>query len=51
MNNNFDKLSYDLTKSLSKDTKKNNGIFFTPYSTINTNIDLIKHISKISKQS
>lgn len=42
MNNNFDKLSYDLTKSLSKETKKNNGIFFTPYSTININIDLIK---------
>ena len=39
---NFDKLTYNLTKSISKIDKKNNGIFFTPLSTIKLNIELLK---------
>ena len=39
---NFDKLTYKLTKSIAKKEKKDNGIFFTPLSTIKLNIELLK---------
>lgn len=35
LKNNYSKLSYDITRSLTKDVKKRNGIFFTPQKTIN----------------
>ena len=38
---NFSKLSYDLTNSLSKLEKKNEGIFFTPTNTVIENIKMI----------
>jgi tRNA1(Val) A37 N6-methylase TrmN6 len=39
--NAYDKLSYDLTYSLSKDIKKKNGIYFTPPNTIQLNLEYI----------
>jgi len=38
----FSKLSYELTKKINKNDKKNNGIYFTPPKTILTNIELLK---------
>lgn len=37
----YSKLSKDITKSLTKKDKKDNGIFFTPPSTVAENIDMI----------
>jgi len=38
----YDDLSRELTQELSKDIKKNNGIFFTPPATIYKNLDYLK---------
>lgn len=38
----FTDLSYELTKSLNKSEKKNNGIYFTPSKTVTNNIKLIE---------
>ena len=38
----YSKLSYSLTKKITKKEKKENGIYFTPPSTIQKNIDLLK---------
>ena len=45
----FSKLSIDLTKKLSKDIKKDNGIFFTPFDIIRISIEELKklHLSSI----
>lgn len=40
----FSKLSIDLTKKLSKDIKKDNGIFFTPFDIIRTSIEELKKL-------
>lgn len=49
------KLSYKITKKLSKDDKKENGIYFTPTSTIQHNLELIKpymkHIESVLEPS
>jgi adenine-specific DNA-methyltransferase len=42
MNINYSELSYTLTQQLSKEVKKNNGIYFTPPNTIYDNIEAIK---------
>ena len=39
----YSKLSYSLTKKITKKEKKENGIYFTPPSTIQKNIDLLKN--------
>ena len=39
MNNQYSTLSLSLTRKLSKDDKKNNGIFFTPLNIIKQAID------------
>lgn len=41
MTNKYSDLSLELTKSLSKDIKKNNGIFFTPPSTVNNILNIL----------
>ena len=41
----FSQLSYNITKQLSKLEKKNNGIYFTPPSTIIKNIQYLKNIN------
>ena len=38
----YSEQSIDLTTKLSKEIKKNNGIYFTPPSTIQKNLDLLK---------
>lgn len=38
----YSKLSYDLTKKISKGDKKTNGIFFTPPDCVNKNLELLK---------
>jgi len=40
---NYSKLSYSITKNLTKQEKKSNGIYFTPPSTVKLNIDLLKN--------
>ena len=48
MENNYTKLSIDITKSLTKDQKKNDGIFFTPPQTVKSDIDyLLRQINNI----
>ena len=42
MNNNFTELSKNITKKLTKKEKQNNGIYFTPKSIINKNLELLK---------
>tara|TARA_Y100000389_G_scaffold178316_1_gene191381 strand:+ start:7818 stop:9263 length:1446 start_codon:yes stop_codon:yes gene_type:complete len=42
----FSDLSKDITNSLSKDIKKQNGIFFTPPKTVKSDIDFILSIKK-----
>ena len=42
MTNNFSNLSYSITKQLAKDVKKKEGIFFTPISTIKTNLNFLE---------
>ena len=42
MTNNFSNLSYSITKQLAKDVKKREGIFFTPISTIKTNLNFLE---------
>jgi len=44
----FSQLSIDLTKKLSKDIKKDNGIFFTPFDIIKTSIEELKKIEEIT---
>ena len=44
----FSKLSIDLTKKLSKDIKKDNGIFFTPFDIIRTSIEELKKLQLTS---
>ena len=41
-NINYSKLSIELTKNLSTQTKKDNGIFFTPSNTVKNNIEFLK---------
>ena len=41
MNNDFSDISIKITKKIEKNTKKNNGIYFTPFSIIKKNIDII----------
>ena len=43
--NNFSKMSIDITKSLDKKEKKENGIFFTPIDIINLSIKSLKNHS------
>lgn len=43
---NFSQLSCDLTKELSKNHKKENGIFFTPRSIIKSSIDIVLSLGK-----
>lgn len=38
----YSEQSIDLTTKLSKEIKKNNGIYFTPPSTIQKNLDILK---------
>ena len=40
----FSDQSYSLTKGISKDEKKNNGIYFTPPSTIEKNLEILKQM-------
>lgn len=42
----YSKLSYKLTNKISKDEKKNNGIYFTPPKTINNNLKLLESYMK-----
>ena len=37
----YSKLSKELTSKLSKNVKKNNGIYFTPPSCVDTNMNLL----------
>ena len=46
----YSKLSYELTKKISKDEKKKNGIFFTPPETINKTIKLLEPYMKNIKE-
>lgn len=47
---NYSGLSYQLTKDISKDIKKNNGIYFTPPSTISKMINLLsQYLSNTDK--
>jgi len=46
--NNFSNLSIDITKQLSKNIKKDNGIFFTPFDIIKISIEELKKIQGIS---
>ena len=39
---NYSNLSYELTKKITKETKKENGIYFTPPDTIIKNIEILK---------
>jgi len=49
-NTKYSELSVELTKKLSKDEKKQDGIFFTPPKTIYENLDHLKpYLSKIQK--
>ena len=41
---NFSELSISITKLLKRETKKKQGIFFTPQSIINKNLDIIRNI-------
>lgn len=41
-NNNYSELSYSLTKKISKEIKKDNGIYFTPPKTVNKCIDILR---------
>ena len=40
---NYSALSYSITKNITKQEKKSNGIYFTPPSTVKLNIDLLKN--------
>ena len=40
----FSEQSCSLTKSIPKDEKKNNGIYFTPLSTIEKNLKILKQM-------
>ena len=42
MSNQYSELSHTITKSLSKDQKKKDGIFFTPLNTIRVNLNALK---------
>ena len=42
MSDQYSKLSYTITKSLSKEQKKRDGIFFTPLNTIQSNLKSLK---------
>jgi tRNA1(Val) A37 N6-methylase TrmN6 len=44
----YSDISYKLTKTLSKDVKKNNGIFFTPPETIQHNLNIIDEYTSIT---
>ncbi len=44
--NNFSKLSYELTKNITKENKKKDGIYFTPPKTINRNLDILEPYMK-----
>jgi len=46
----YSKLSYELTKKISKDEKKKNGIYFTPPETINKTINLLEPYMKNIKE-
>jgi len=41
-NTKYSQVSIDLTKKITKDEKKDNGIYFTPPKTINNNLELLK---------
>lgn len=43
----FSQLSINLTKKLSKDVKKDNGIFFTPFNIIKTSLEELKNIEGV----
>ena len=47
---NYSSLSIDLTKQISKIEKKNDGIYFTPPTTIMRNIDALKKYMKNVKK-
>lgn len=47
---NFTQLSIDLTKQISKEDKKNNGIFFTPHKTIMDNLNILNPYMKNIKR-
>jgi len=40
---NYSELSYSITKNITKQEKKSNGIYFTPPSTVKLNIELLKN--------